>query len=169
MLWFEWPVELLCSRFQFSSLNLFLCSGRKTNIQKMFFYLIVFFLLFQNVTFTLFLFFYQLWMIVIIMPFASFGMSLVAVVADSLLTALVAENEQVSCGFSYVFFSFRRRLGCGTRSCNFFQLLCAYFCSHDLRIRTGKFWLFLLCFDGIIIHGIWLCCYPALPSTREFA
>ncbi|KHJ99288.1 hypothetical protein OESDEN_00713 [Oesophagostomum dentatum] len=33
-------------------------------------------------------------MIVIIMPFVSFGMSLVATVADSLLTSLVAENEQ---------------------------------------------------------------------------
>ncbi|EYC43786.1 hypothetical protein Y032_0481g2266 [Ancylostoma ceylanicum] len=49
---------------------------------------------FQTITFTLFFFFNRLWMIMIIMPFVSFGMSLVATVADSLLTALVAENEQ---------------------------------------------------------------------------
>ncbi|KIH55330.1 hypothetical protein ANCDUO_14513 [Ancylostoma duodenale] len=51
-------------------------------------------MMFFSITFTLFFFFYRLWMIVIIMPFASMGMSLVATVADSLLTALVAEDEQ---------------------------------------------------------------------------
>ncbi|KIH56468.1 hypothetical protein ANCDUO_13351 [Ancylostoma duodenale] len=51
-------------------------------------------MIFFTITFTLFFFFNRLWMIVIIMPFVSFGMSLVATVADSLLTALVAENEQ---------------------------------------------------------------------------
>ncbi|EPB66225.1 transporter, major facilitator family protein [Ancylostoma ceylanicum] len=51
-------------------------------------------MIFFTITFTLFFFFNRLWMIMVIMPFVSFGMSLVATVADSLLTALVAENEQ---------------------------------------------------------------------------
>ncbi|PIO63287.1 hypothetical protein TELCIR_15113 [Teladorsagia circumcincta] len=48
----------------------------------------------MSVAFGLFFFFHWLWMIVVVMPFIAFGMSLVATVADSLLTALVAENEQ---------------------------------------------------------------------------
>ncbi|KAK6014688.1 hypothetical protein OSTOST_19923, partial [Ostertagia ostertagi] len=48
----------------------------------------------DSVAFGLFFFFHWLWMIVVVMPFIAFGMSLVATVADSLLTALVAENEQ---------------------------------------------------------------------------
>ncbi|KAK6751082.1 hypothetical protein RB195_002823 [Necator americanus] len=51
-------------------------------------------MIFFTISFVMFFFFYRLWMIIIIMPFISFGMSLVATVADSLLTALVAENEQ---------------------------------------------------------------------------
>ncbi|VDL79904.1 unnamed protein product [Nippostrongylus brasiliensis] len=51
-------------------------------------------MIFFSVAFFLFFFFNWLWMIIVIMPFISFGMSLVATVADSLLTALVSENEQ---------------------------------------------------------------------------
>ncbi|EYC43782.1 hypothetical protein Y032_0481g2264 [Ancylostoma ceylanicum] len=60
-------------------------------------------MVFFSITFALFFFFYRLWMIMIIMPFASFGMSLVATVADSLLTALVEENEEVNCRYSWSF------------------------------------------------------------------
>uniref|UniRef100_A0A7I4YQU3 MFS domain-containing protein n=1 Tax=Haemonchus contortus TaxID=6289 RepID=A0A7I4YQU3_HAECO len=51
-------------------------------------------MIFFSVAFGLFFFFHWLWMIVVVMPFIAFGMSLVATVADSLLTALVAENEE---------------------------------------------------------------------------
>ncbi|RCN38165.1 hypothetical protein ANCCAN_15935 [Ancylostoma caninum] len=51
-------------------------------------------MMFFSITFSLFFFFYRLWMIVIIMPFASLGMSFITTVADSLLTALVEEDEQ---------------------------------------------------------------------------
>ncbi|KAK6751077.1 hypothetical protein RB195_002820 [Necator americanus] len=49
---------------------------------------------FFTMTFMLFFFFYRLWMIVIIMPFACFGISLVTTSADSLLTSLVTVSEQ---------------------------------------------------------------------------
>ncbi|VDO26781.1 unnamed protein product [Heligmosomoides polygyrus] len=51
-------------------------------------------MVFFSVAFALFFFFHRLWMIVVIMPFISFGMSLVATVSDSLLTTLVSEKEQ---------------------------------------------------------------------------
>ncbi|RCN30458.1 hypothetical protein ANCCAN_23765 [Ancylostoma caninum] len=51
-------------------------------------------MMFFSITFSLFFFFYRLWMIVIIMPFASLGMSFITTVADSLLTALVEEDER---------------------------------------------------------------------------
>ncbi|ETN85442.1 transporter, major facilitator family protein [Necator americanus] len=56
--------------------------------------MLLIFSIMHTISFVMFFFFYRLWMIIIIMPFISFGMSLVATVADSLLTALVAENEQ---------------------------------------------------------------------------
>lgn len=51
---------------------------------------------FQVIGYTLFTFvFFNFWMLLVIMPFVSLGMSVVATCADSLLTALVDESEQV--------------------------------------------------------------------------
>uniref|UniRef100_A0A1I7WYT7 Uncharacterized protein n=1 Tax=Heterorhabditis bacteriophora TaxID=37862 RepID=A0A1I7WYT7_HETBA len=49
---------------------------------------------FDSISFILFFYFSSLWMIFLIMPFIALGMSLVATVADSLLTTFVEENEQ---------------------------------------------------------------------------
>lgn len=109
-------------------------------------------------------------MIVVIMPFISFGMSLVATVSDSLLTTLVSEKEQVrSASPAHHRQCFLFVSGACTRGGDLVQLSGADLRTDDIGLHPGGVRLRHLRRHRLPVDSRRPCLHLSFPSPGELA